>query len=263
MPTARLAWSKTMSRRIFFFLHESCRLEDVVIVVAPHGASGHDIADAGFGGIFPVGDGADGDVAVGDDAEEMIVLADGQGADVVVFHFLGGLLERCLRVDVFEVFGHDVSEQHGVFPFGCGSVAVKKHANFTPIRSFSTMLLHLFGMHPLGSILAGTAMACEVILAAASTQFFFGRVIDAHPWSMLILQPLVIVVFLFAQLVVLVAVMSVYVVIRTWPRRHDFDRITSGKCLHCGYDLRSSGHICPECGRSTSWRPNTFRRVSP
>jgi hypothetical protein len=38
-------------------------------------------------------------------------------------------------------------------------------------------------------------------------------------------------------------------------RRRFRERVESGGCLHCGYDMRASGRICPECGHPAGTLP--------
>jgi len=42
--------------------------------------------------------------------------------------------------------------------------------------------------------------------------------------------------------------MSAYPIWRGWSGMVSRRRMRQGRCLHCGYDLRKSGAVCPECG---------------
>jgi len=60
--------------------------------------------------------------------------------------------------------------------------------------------------------------------------------------------------------VVLLAAMPVVRGVRFVRRRRRDRRVRMGLCLHCGYDLRGSPGICPECGE-TSGRANRVGAV--
>jgi hypothetical protein len=53
-------------------------------------------------------------------------------------------------------------------------------------------------------------------------------------------------------LLLLTAVLpTAYVVTWTYRRRRSAKRLAAGCCVTCGYDLRGSGVVCPECGRKS------------
>jgi hypothetical protein len=71
----------------------------------------------------------------------------------------------------------------------------------------------------------------------------------------ILLQPIALVLSAGLLLTLVLIVALAVVLLRTLDRRHDFDRITHGQCLNCGYDLRGITGRCPECGKLISWRP--------
>src|SRR5215471_3436322 len=100
----------------FHVLH---RLGEVVVLAAAMDALGHHVARGGathveavFGQTF-----AD-DVAVGDHADQLVVLADRNGADVVVTHQFGDFGDRGIGTDPVDALVHYVFDFHGRPPCG-------------------------------------------------------------------------------------------------------------------------------------------------
>jgi hypothetical protein len=59
----------------------------------------------------------------------------------------------------------------------------------------------------------------------------------------------------------LAAVMGTLVAIRQWQTLRRENWIQTGCCAQCGYDLRATPRICPECGRDARLDEPTWRRV--
>jgi hypothetical protein len=95
-------------------------------VVGPTGEHepGGDARDAGPARILPFGDHAVEDVAVRDDALQVVGRAERQGADVELAHQGCRLLHGRVRLDEFHVAGHDVRNLHDASP----RAAARRHA---------------------------------------------------------------------------------------------------------------------------------------
>jgi hypothetical protein len=70
----------------------------------------HHVGDEHVAPVETTGNAADGDVAVGEHADERIAVADRQRADVEVAHALGRGLQGIAELDGRDVAGHDVGD---------------------------------------------------------------------------------------------------------------------------------------------------------
>ena len=86
MPTIRFLPLITGRRRTFFISMIASGIVEFLLIEAEHDARGHHIARGCGLGIQPLGDAAADDVPVRHHADQTIVLADRDGADVVLAH---------------------------------------------------------------------------------------------------------------------------------------------------------------------------------
>ena len=96
--------------------HHPGRVIDVLVFETKDNVLGHRVADLGGAWVHPFGNGAHGDVTIGDHAGQVVVVgADWKRADVEVAHPAGRLLERGVGGNTFGVRSHDILEQHRCF----------------------------------------------------------------------------------------------------------------------------------------------------
>ncbi len=62
-------------------------------------------------------------------------------------------------------------------------------------------------------------------------------------------------------IIALTLALGAYVGYREWHRRRREWRILFGHCAECGYDLRATPEICPECGRDAKLDEPAWRRM--
>src|SRR6056297_3703389 len=84
----------------------------VIVFEAVVDAFGHDLAHRAVAGGLVVRHAAHGDVAIRDHADEAVVLADRQRADIIVAHPLCGIPDCGVGVDEVHGPGHDFSNVH-------------------------------------------------------------------------------------------------------------------------------------------------------
>ena len=94
--------------------HEARRLVDVIVLEAIRNVGGHDIAHARARDVATFSDAADGDVAVGDGADDAFAVADRQKSNVLSRHLLRGFCDRLVGADHGYLVRHQVFDGHFV-----------------------------------------------------------------------------------------------------------------------------------------------------
>ncbi len=67
--------------------------------------------------------------------------------------------------------------------------------------------------------------------------------------------------FRFWIIIILAMVLTGIWLYRLWQEKQRQLRIDSGYCSQCGYDLRATPEICPECGRDAGLDEPTWKKV--
>ena len=116
MPIICIASSSTGSLRICFpFMMHG--VLDVLVVAAIDDAGGHHVLGLDIGNALVVGHTTDGNVPIGDHADEGAVGGDRNAADIELAHSLGDGSDLGLGRNAFETLMHHVFHFHGQLLF--------------------------------------------------------------------------------------------------------------------------------------------------
>src|SRR5262249_8869684 len=90
-------------------------LVEVIVLEAVHYFFAHDVPDRRLRALIGA-DGADGDVAVGDHADQPVILSDRQHPGVDLSHQARGIADRLIGTGDFDIVGHRFTDLHGSSP---------------------------------------------------------------------------------------------------------------------------------------------------
>ena len=109
IPTSRSSASTTGRRRTWASLIRCATACDIVVVARADELVAHQVADRHVGAVA-LGDPAHGDIAVGDHADHLVVLAHRDRAGVRAEHEAGGFLRRLVGRDRLDSRGHHFTD---------------------------------------------------------------------------------------------------------------------------------------------------------
>src|SRR5690606_18360036 len=110
--------------------HVGGDLVQVLVLEAVFHLGGHHLAYLGLRA-EPFADPTQHEVTVGDDANQAVVLAHREAADIARRHLPGSLLQRGGRGNDADIAAHDIADTHGKAPVVIDSVH-RRHARINP-----------------------------------------------------------------------------------------------------------------------------------
>jgi len=99
------------------FAHPVRSFLDVLVMTGANDVVGHEVANQGFRTVA-LGDAAHGDVAVGDHADQLVALGDGDRSGIGAQHERRGFMRLLVRTDGLDVAGHHFMHLHARSPIG-------------------------------------------------------------------------------------------------------------------------------------------------